>query len=249
MPKNSKDYYKNYSTARTKSPEEQEAIERKNGFVLGSERGEKLANQSEVSQKWNGGKNENQQSRQPSNKTTKNDSSKTASEREKYNKLQQSRIKDQRTAMKSTSSKSVVTTSSKGGSTRRGRGKRRKRKPQINQDMAYAAATAYKEISPSEDAAHIIAIVISLGADIGTLVPVLNWVVAPLAIMTLWVVYFLGGHWQKRIGRKAVVSAMGYSIEMIPVASALPAFTITAVMNYSMALIEKRLIKMQNNEV
>lgn len=185
------------------------------------------------------------QSKMASQSKTSNSQSVT-SERARYDKLQQSRINDQKRAMRVATNKNIKRNKSAISKMRKSK---KGKKLQLNQDTAYAAATAYKEIDPSEDAAHIIAIAISIGADIGTLIPVLNWIIAPLAIMTLWVVYLLGGHWQRRIGRKVVVSGCSYAAEMFPVASALPMFTIAAVINYQFALVEKRLIKMQNGQI
>lgn len=167
------------------------------------------------------------------------------SERARYDKLQQSRINDQKKAMRATVNKNKKITSQ----VRKRRLRKKKTNLGVNQNTAYAAATAYREISPSEDMAHIIAIVISIGADIGTIIPILNFIVTPLAIMTLWVVYLLGGHWERRVGRKAVVSICSYAVEMFPAASALPMFTIAAVINYQFALVEKRLIKIQKGQI
>lgn len=184
------------------------------------------------------------QSKVASQSKTSNNQSAT-SERARYDKLQQSRINDQKRAMRATVNKNKKIAS---GIRKRGL-RKKKTNLGVNQNTAYAAATAYKEISPSEDVAHFIAIVISIGADIGTIIPILNFIVTPLAIMTLWVVYLLGGHWERRVGRKAVVSICSYAIEMFPAASALPMFTIAAVVNYQFALVEKRLIKIQKGQI
>ncbi len=101
-------------------------------------------------------------------------------------------------------------------------------------------AFAFTAINPMEDAVHWVVILISIMADIFTLVPVIGSFFALLFGGLIWFIYALSGHFKKAPGVKVATTAISQFFEVFGLGF-LPLFTTSAIMNYWFVLAEKKL--------
>lgn len=111
---------------------------------------------------------------------------------------------------------------------------------------AAAATTAFTEIS-SDDWYHWVVIMLSILADLFTLIPILGTFLAIVFGILIWLLYAMNGHYKKRVGAKAATLGITVILELIPFLDALPFFTLSAIINYWLSLADKK-VKRQDRE-
>jgi hypothetical protein len=122
----------------------------------------------------------------------------------------------------------------------RKKGIRRVMNPDNLKEKGLAHLTAFTEIDASKDAGFFLIIMISILADIFSLVPILGSVMAVLFAILIWMMYLLGGYLKKKAPEKMMVLGGSALLELFPFLNFLPFFTASAIINYWMTLAERK---------
>ena len=100
---------------------------------------------------------------------------------------------------------------------------------------------AFTAIDLSKDGMQFVVIMVSIIADLFTLIPAVGGFFAFVFSIVIWVLYAVSGHLNKRVGRKVIVTSVSQFAEIFGfVINALPFFTISALVNYWFALADRK---------
>ena len=100
---------------------------------------------------------------------------------------------------------------------------------------------AFTAIDFSKDGMQFVVIMVSIIADLFTLIPAVGGFFAFVFSIVIWVLYAVSGHLKKRVGRKVVVTSVAHATEILGfVINKLPFFTIAALINYWFTLADRR---------
>ena len=158
---------------------------------------------------------------------------------QKYNELQGKRIED---AKQNAREKIIEGTEDKNKNKSRIPTKRKLSLRNVSSKDAVFAAAAFTAIDFQKDGFHFAVIIFSLIADGITIIPIVgSFLAIPISIL-IWILYAIGGHLKHRVGRKAVITGVSQACELFGFMglSFLPFYTISALINYWLALIERK---------
>jgi hypothetical protein len=107
------------------------------------------------------------------------------------------------------------------------------------------AIQAQQEVVPEEekreDGIYIMIFIVSVLADLISLMPIVGGAMAVFLIPVIWILYLVAGHFKKRWSIKASTNLVTQVAETVGVGiNALPFYTVNAVVNYLMILNERR---------
>ncbi len=104
-----------------------------------------------------------------------------------------------------------------------------------------ARQTIIPKVKPKEDGIYLIIFMVSVLADLLTLVPVVGGGMAILVIPVIWILYLVAGHFRKRWGLKVTTNMVTQVTETLGVGlNALPFYTVNAFVNYLIVLYDRQ---------